>query len=402
MKDLEPILVPFDLIERFLRDPAGAGLNPHGYIRIRQLYALYEQVQEASTADGRQTIANHLEQTMGSKFGNTDHYTALHLGIKTARGFLEHLVQEFIPNCMRFPFTSDGVVTPTSDPLEMLKLIWQPQGDPSYRSLRNFEALTLWSLGHRAMLIDRVSQQPLPSQLRELTLRLESESNGLFCTSSLLPRASVIQSFCNPQDSYRHTEQPTNVVVDHTISYRHIKVGDTYIRVLYHGRIKDEYGILRSTLLKSKAEIPVARDFCGVTFVFRSNKDYLLAEPILFERVFPNSSAWMDLRIDGNGKKEANAHSSDHSPPLMQFFTCIVGALTEVQIFLYPNWFNRQCSEGTENHHLYRLKQVIRLFRLFFPKELYLIDWDDTVVNEQLRNVQLGRIRANRRMEQAP
>lgn len=403
MKDLIPVLGGhWDIMNDFLAEPDKLKRkNPHGYHKIERLHELYQTVRRTPERDRRRVITEFLAKTTGRRIESDRVYDAFEAAIRFGCGFLESLVLEFLPEGLHYPFTSDGVVTPTSDPMEILELIWDPPGSPEYRPLRCYQARLFWHLGMRVLLMN-LANQPLASQLRDITLWLEEQ---LFSRDHGRSRSAIITSSCDPNNFYRYSETPTETCVQNLVSYRYIAVpgSNALVPVLYNGRIKTPHALLRKVLLKSAGEIPVARDYCAMTLVFLSEEGYRQATPILRRSIFPNGDAIIDLDLNGEGGKSTNAHTSGASAPEEKFIAYMYGALTEVQIFRrYSHYFNRRFSLGKENHHLYRMEQVLTLLRVFYPKALYLVDWDDPEILKQIHAKQIRTIEANYRTVVSP
>lgn len=391
MKDLIPVLSQPDIMERFKKNPQEVQkTNPQGYEKIMCLNYLYQQLRGKTQKQGQRLIAQHLSLTAGNKISPAHVYEEFHSAIKASKEFIAGLIREFVPDIFRFPFTSDGVSMPTSDPLELLKIMWNPPGNPAYTLLRSFEASLFWQLGMR-YLIMRLVNQPLESQLRELTLWLEEQ---FFNANNSIGRAGVVTSYYDPKNLNRFTKKNTGREINQIVSYRFIQTKDETIRVLYEGRIKNESDIFRKSLLKSRAENPIASDYCAISIVFFSDKDYQKARDSLRNQIITNGAAIADLCFNGEGSKGVNHYSSHKFHPKEQFFAFVRGGWIEFQIFLYPNYFNRKFSLGEENHHLYRLSQVLPLLKLFFPAELYLISWNKKTY-ARLQALQIARIKAS-------
>lgn len=391
MEDLKCVLAGADILER-VRDDAEAleRENPHGYRKLLRLWNLYQRTLNRPPGDAKKIVGRWLQKTAGPSFIERQAYEAFQAATITVKGFLAELIREFIPESLRFPFTSDGVSMPTSDPAELLHLIWDPPGDPEFSRLRAFEAGLFWHLGMRYLLM-RLKTQPLESYLREFTLWLEQD---LFVDGHGQKRGGYVTAFYDPSDDNHYSEADTGHQLTQQVSYRFIRTGRRhYIKVLYESRVKQENDAFRKSLVKNMADQPVINDYCACTIVVFSIDDLNILRQLLRERIFVNGDAITNAKLNGIGGKP-NPYTSGISPPEEQFVAFVYGGQIEVQIFLYPNYFNRHFSTGPENHHLYRLNQVWPLFSLFFPTELYLIDWNDKTL-QRLRALQLGRIRAN-------
>ncbi|MDP3244743.1 MAG: hypothetical protein Q8M83_03760 [bacterium] len=397
MRELVHVLQPHDLSKQFIADQRALEKKwPFAYEKLYRLHQLYLSVKDKQPEIGQEIIAQHILQTAGNLLTPATAYAAITSAIKAAKAFLASMVHEFIPELFRLPFTSDGVSTPTDDPLELLKIIWNPPGCSNFASLRSFEANLFWHLGMKYLLM-RLQQKPLESQLRDLTLWLE---NDLFVTApDAQNQQTIITCDYDPQNANRFSTFRTGHQLLFPIFYRLIEVEDArgrkkQVLVIYESRIKKEPDLFRKILLYSKDEIPLAGDSCAITLVCFSEEECQLVMEKLRRSFFNNGGAITNLKIKGNGGKE-NSFSSSLSEPETKFRAFVHGGLVECQIFLFPNFFNRHLSLGEENHHLYRLSQVLPLFALFFPPALYGISWSDDAVKQRLRDLQIHRIMAN-------
>lgn len=365
--------------------------------KLIRLFNLYSLIKDKNLLVGQEIIAQHILQTAGHLLNLDTAYSALTSAIKAGKGFLSSLVHEFVPELLRSPFTSDGVSTPTDDPLELLKMIFMPPGCKNFRLLRSFEANLFWHLGWKYLLM-QLQEKPLEAQMRDLTLWLE---NALFLTEDEAQnQREVILCPYEPKNESRFSASKIGCpTIPFPVFYRLAEVPDgcgktTLIKIIYESRIKQRVDRFRKLILSNQSEIPFVSDSCAITLVCFSQKQCLQLMEKLRQDIFNNGAALTNIKTNGNGGKD-NSFSSGLSEPEKKFRVFVRGGLVECQIMLFENFFNRRLSLGPENHHLYRLKQVEQLFPLFFPSALYGVDWGDEEIQQRLYNLQRYRIMAN-------
>jgi len=386
VEELKDILGKHDVVEHYSTNPDTLfAENRAAYDCLYSLDVLYRRGLEAGQL--KHSITDWLAQTHGTeRWPKEQLYSIFTAAIVNARKFLSYLLYEFIPQDLRFPFSSDGVASPTTDPAELLQIIWQPMGNPRLHSYRTYEAFLTWVLGRRYMWMWQ-KVQPIASRLRDLTLCLEER---LFTGNGDQPRKEIITSFCDVQNAYRWSSTPTAHCVNHLVSTRSAEINGRPCKVLYDGRVKDEQSVFRKCLVKGVGAEYIGNDYCAVTLVTFSAEDYHALRRRLREEIFPDGALVGNLRVNGKSHVR-NAFSSDLYWPEEQFIGLFQGQFIEVQLFLYPPFFNRLFSAGEENHYSYRLKQVWPLLQLFFPTEHYLIEWNEMTYG-RLKALQLGRI----------
>lgn len=398
MKDLAPLLQPPDLIQRFLQNEEEVRQEYLiAWVKLRSIHALYKKIRGKTCEQARKIITQWLSLTTGEKIATEylyDHFTK---AIGAAKDFKQSLVREFVPDAIRFPFTSDGLVNPTIDPVEILRIIWNPPGDECHQPLRSFVAMVHWLLGIRYLLM-RIQHKNYAKQLSSLTLWLEK---NMFVGKTVdLPfRENVIIKY-NPDDHNRFDCFADQASGENclmlTLWYRFIDIDGRVIKILYDSRIKKEEDNFRKTLVKSKAESPVSHDTCAISMVFFSKADLNAAYLKMIDSggIFGNGAVILNTKINGQGGKSHNQYSSMKSSPEMQFLIYVQGEILEVQLFTFTNYFNRKLSLGPENHHLYRLQQVFPLLKILFPATLF-FRWEDKKVFSWLEAFQRAKIQTN-------
>ena len=396
MKDLVTILAPYDQIFRFHDDPESVKKNnPLSWTQIRMLQNLYLKIKKVSQSKAEKIITEYLANVLGNKIEKGNIYLAFFQAIQSAKDFRQSLIREFIPDIARFPLTSDGVVNPTTDPVTLLKIMFDPPGDARYKKLRSFTANAIWHLGQRFLIMRTENHHP-ESQLRDLTLWFEKD---LFANGNINEREKeTVTIIHDPKNFNRFVKfgngDETENVINLMLEYRFIKVNGRAIKVLYDSRVKKEEDIFRKTLVKSQGDTPVTNDTCGISMVFFSDEDADAGFIQLTQKVFTNNAAISNLRLEGSGGETTNCYSANKSDPKFKFLVRANGAIVEVQIFTFNHYFNRRLSTGCENHHLYRLRQIIPLLRVLCPKELY-YDWDHPNVVQLIEALQMQKIRTN-------
>jgi hypothetical protein len=401
MKDLKPILDPPDLILRYRDDPeAVAKKYPKSSQLIRPLFNLYQKIRHLSQAQAKKVITESLSYDVGKRIEKGRIYEEFTRAISAAKDFRQSIIREFVPDALRFPFTSDGVVNPIVDPVILLRMMWEPPGDPRYATRRSFLANVFWNLGLRYFVMRLENTYP-EKHLSDLTLWFERE---LFITANATEDQHYLETALisyDPDNANRYVESlPLTVsqtgqnCLNLMLGYRFIKVGNRVVRCLYDSRVKQEADIFRKVLSKSQAEKPVAHDTCAISFVFFSEEDLRVGFEALTDRIFTNSAMIYNLRHRSRHGKSHNDFTGGDAPPELQFLVYALGGIIEVQIFLFPNYFNRRFSLGDENHHLYRTRQIQPILNCLFPTELYL-DWNDQTIQKMLKEMQLQKIRTN-------
>jgi len=397
VKDLAPLLIPSNLTQMFVDNETQIRKDyPIAWSKLKSLHALYERIRRKNFEQAKRIITNWLFLTTGEKIDSKYLYENFTQAISAAKDFKQAIIREFIPDSIRFPFTSDGLVIPAIDPVEILRIIWDPPGDKRYRLIRSFTALVHWNLGIRYLLM-RTHRKDYAKQLSSLTLWLEK---NMFVGDAInMPFRENVNVRFDPNNCNRFSSfgvHDDGNCLNLTLWYRFIETDDRLIKVLYDSRIKKEEDNFRKTLVKSKAEFPVNHDACAITLVFFSKEDldkaYVkMTEP---ESIFGNGAVTSNTKINGKGGKRHNKHSSELSPPEMQFLVYVQGELLEVQLFTFDNYFNRKLSLGPENHCRYRLQQILPLLRILFPADLF-INWDEANIYRLLEAFQLAKIRTN-------
>lgn len=386
MKDLSKLIPCPDLVVNFQKDPQSfKESNPETWENLINLYGLSEEIRKKSAIRGRQIIARWLLRTMGNMVKTRDIYGEFESAIIAVKRFRFHLVREFIPDVLRFPFTSDGIAMPTNDPLELLKMIWLPEGAECLEESRSFDAYLCWQLGVRYLLM-RASNNLVGEQLKKFTLLLETD---LFVDDILEKSAEIV--YYNPKNFCRFAtkgKHKTEVIL------RKRLIQDQYrtLRVMYENRVKTEDDVFRKILLRGTLANPAVTDICALSFIFFSEEDSERGAEILREKIFSKGGIITNRKSRRDENK--NIYSASESLPEQKFIVFINGGWVEAHIYSFPQWFNRRFSLGEENHHLYRLRQVVDLFKIIYPKELY-IDWGDPAINNLLRGLQISRIKSN-------
>ena len=398
MKDVAPLLKPTDLTQMFLTDETKLRIeNPIAWTHLRSLYSLYQKVEKKSADQARRAIADWLHLTTGEKIEKKYLYENFGQAIAAVKDFKQALIREFVPDAIRFPFTSDGIINPTIDPAEILTIIWRPPGDERYRRMRSFVALVYWHLGIRFLMM-RIHHKDYSRQLSGLTLWLEK---NLFVAEQVeKPYRENITVRYDPANLNRFAGlgacDETQNCLTLALWYRFINTENRLIKVLYDSRIKKEEDNFRKTLVQSKAELPINNDACGITMVFFSRDDLNAAYERMTEPhgIFGNGAVISNVKINGHGGKRRNEYSSTVSPPEMQFLVYVQGEVLEVQLFIFDHYFNRKLSFGPENHHLYRLQQSLPLLKLLFPADLF-VDWDNPNIIKLIEALQTAKIAVN-------
>lgn len=393
MRDLVHILTPHDLLAQFTNIPDKLrAKRPVSWEQAYRLWHLYSQIQETRTTNqAKETIRAWLKRSLPV---TENPYRQLQQAIIAAKDFREALVEDFVPDAIRFLFTSEGLVRATNDPVELLKLCWAPAGDQHYNGIRSFEANVFWQLGNRYLLMNLLNETTAV-RLPQITLWLENElfHSGL----DEIQRQETINIVYDPNNENRFVEitqgQPENVL-RMFLWVRLIKTADRVIKVLYDGREKTRNGIFRKSLLKSQGEQPFFSDQSAISLVCLSDQDVEDLNMLLMTKIFPNASVISNFRINGQGGKKVNQHTPTKSLPDKHFVVMTPYGQLEVQIFTFENYFNRNLSCGEENHRLYGLRRILPLIQLFFPKELY-VDWQNPEIASMLKNFQLNMIRTN-------
>ncbi|MDD5043711.1 MAG: hypothetical protein PHD51_03545 [Patescibacteria group bacterium] len=366
---------------------------PDSWDSLMMLWNLYQAVAEVSDGEGEMEIVDWLVSTFGCKIPEDSVYREFTEAIKAAKGFRAGLIREFVSAIYRFRFTSDGVAKPTDDPLKLLKIMWEPEGDERYSEVRSFDAGLFWHLGMRYLLMRVMNDNRVGEQLRETTLTLEErlfdgKAERKMAADSLLVR-------CDPKNNYRFDLKGSRRVII-PLEFRYIKAGKKVYKVLYENRVKTENDVFRKSLTNNAADNPRARDSCAISLIFFSEEDLRAVwEERLCKDIFSNPDAVSNVVIRGKRKpEEKNHHTSREFFPEMKFISFFCGGILEVQLHLFPKYFNHKYSMGEENHHLYRLRQIQSLLRAAFPSEFY-IDWDDKKIQNSLIAKQKGAISAN-------
>lgn len=399
MKDLTPLFSPPDLIWRFTDNPEQVKHDqPISWHLLRLLHNLYRQIRNVPDGRAKQIITDHVAQIVGHKIERRFIYKEFVEAIQAAKDFRQSLIREFVPDAVRFPLTSDGVVNTTNDPLTLIRLIWEPPGDPRYRTLRSFTANVLWHLGIRYLLMHIENKHP-ESQLRDLTLQLEK---NLFDPAPPDKRnQETVNIRIDPSNENRFVNfvpagelKSDDHVLRLMLEYRYIRHQDSLIPLLYDSRVKKEDDIFRKTLVKSQAENPTAFDICAISMVFFNANDLERGFEVLTDRIFRDGGSFSSLMIDGNGHKAKNRFSAKTAEAQMKFIVRYNGGLIEVQMLLFPQYFNRRLSLGPENHHFYRLRQILPLLECLFPSTLF-VKWDNPEVLKILEAMQRQKIMTN-------
>jgi hypothetical protein len=396
MKDLQYILAP-GLIKKILSRETDE-FNEISICQAELLLSLYKKIKLApDRAAEKQIIGDWLGQSFSpEQIAPNELYSSFREAIRKARDFRESLIREFVPDTLRFPFTSDGMVSVTNDPTQLLKTIFAPPGDPFYNDIRSFEALVIWSLGNRYLLM-KVNNEKwrTDEHLRRITLLLE---DTLFNPGEgIRPRKEILRVFYNPMDAYRFASfilQETLPVIEYQVFYRLIRTENREVPVLYDGREKKDEDAFRKTLLLSKGEMPIVFDQRAISLTFMSKEALLAVRKILFEKLICNGVMISDWKINGHGGKKVNQKSSEKYAADEQFKVYLNGGLLEVQLFTFGNYFNQKLSLGEENHKFYRLGQLLDLLPLIFPASLY-IDWEDPKIKKKLYDLQKARLMSN-------
>jgi len=393
MKDLRTVLVPYDLPQLARqRNRHQLGLPRTSIENMDRLWHLYQLIKTSAYPNAaKDHITAHLSKAISEdEIPREKLYAELTCVIDDAKNFLKSLTREFIPKSMRFPFTSDGLVSPTHDPYEILEMIWEIKGNPDFFEIRSFEAHRLWRLAIRFLLMKVIAEKNRP-HLCEITKMLENE---LFLSGNSIYTDQCLRVRYDPDNYNRFLALESNGT-DNFIEYpcliRTIADEDDHqIKVLYIGREKDDFAIARKMFLKSKATEPIPSDQSGIMIVFFSKEDFVIGNKKIMQ-IFPIAEAVSDLRANGKGQTRKNEFSSNKFNPERHFRVRVQGGWLEVQMFLFENFYNRNFSLGPENHLFYRLSQVLELFKLFYPKELFGIDWDDEKIKAKLHHKQYMR-----------
>lgn len=392
MKDLKNILIPKLLLD--FQNPS-ANFPEISVRRATILYQLYKQIKHLNNDDkAQQLLRQWLLKSFGNKL-NVDPYCAFRNSIIKARDFREGLIREYIPDILKFNFTSEGIVRATSDPVQILKMCFEPVGDPNYKVIRSFEALSLWELGQRFLLMELSNEYIRAEEhLSKITLWLEE---NLFSDGEEALRNDVLKITYNPKDKYRFsTLSDQNLPsIDYPVTFRIINIHDQKIRVLYDGRDKREDDIFRKTLLQSKGEFPVVFDQRAISLIFLTLADLNFTRTYIEEEIFSNGAMRFNWRINGQGGKKNNNFSSNFYAPIEQFIVYHLGGLLEVRINTLEKYFNEKFSLGEESHKFYRLNQVLPILELLFPVELFKTNWKDEAIITRLKNLQKLKILSN-------
>jgi len=396
LRDLFHVLNPPDLLLNFLTDNEKIKQKyPQGYEHTSSLYYLYQQIFELEDTAAKLFIGHWLMQTFGEESSAEVLYQEFSLAISAAKSFREDLLREFATEKIRFAFTSDGIVRPTNDPLELLKMMWHPFGNHIYAIIRSFEANLFWSLGLRYMIMMHYNTS-IEGFLSKLTLRLEEK---FFSADKGSDFKEELKIAYDPENSNRfvkcldHDESAEHVFI-WPLWFRFVQIGDRYVKLLYHSRSKRPQDLFRKILVKSSAESPMASDADGITFVFFSIEDIENAYKLLKEYLFNNYIAMARYNVNGQGGA-TNKFSSGIFPPEKHFRVWIWGRWLEVQIFTFQNYFNRKFSIGDENHHLYRLRQIFDLLKLIAPPIIYGVDWENEELRKRFEKIQTNRTMVN-------
>ena len=373
MEDLRAVLSPGDVIETYLRGEYDR-INPITLEHLNRLHALFLKIKDLPTEQAVLIITDWLNLCF-PEIPKTQVYQCFSDAIAGAKDFREALVREFCLLNERFPFTSDGLIRPTNDPVKLLNLCWTPLNSPHYNQARSFEAHLFWHLGMRYLLM-KVKNKGIYERLPEITLWLEEH---LFDQAKAIDAGKRLRIHYDPENFCRYSNDPQKPYFWHETWCRHIAVNGRQIEVLFEGREKKAEDIFRKILLKSQGGAPAITDTCAITLVFFNEQDLQETYELLKEKIFVSGDLVSNLRYNCNGKHKGNSYSSGIANPHYHFLVHFFGGPLEVQIFLIDHWINRKFSLGPENHRLYRLNQVLELLKVLMPHEIFHFDWDDSL-----------------------
>ena len=394
MKDLQHLLEPSHL-QLFLTNPDELKKNePIAWEHFSRLLHLYKKIEKVNDKDKAiEIITNWLAKTIDTSDIEVKHmYQEFTQAIESARTFIKSMVREFVPSTMKYLMSSDGASDNPNDPIDLLKMVFSSENDLMINRMRSFSSLVAWSFGMRYLLTD-IDNRKIKGRLKKFTTWLEKH---LFTDDGSEHFANTDVTY-DPKDKKRFLEfgsGPNSIAV--ALWFRQIEIANNItIETLFTARTKQTLDIFRKVLLKSLGEIPQVDDAQGITFVFKTEKDLELAYAFMMNKIFANPAAIIDLRLNGQDGKETNGKSSKNFAPKRRFIAKTFAGTIEVQLSDFKHFFDGEFSEGEENHHLYRLRQVRQLLKMIFPTELFKLHWDSPETQFIMQELQLNRIRTN-------
>ncbi|MFZ5365087.1 MAG: hypothetical protein ACOZBH_02730 [Patescibacteria group bacterium] len=395
MRDFIHLVTPPDLLLRYAMDKEKIAREyPKGFEHAQSMDRLFRAIASQEVSDARMAISGWLEQTVGDAFPADILYDIFTEAIQEAKGFREELLREFVPEKVRFVFTSEGICRPTNDPINLLRIMHDPPGNSIYRRIRSFEANLFFSLGMRylIMLMKNKSREAFLSDLTEI---LESDFFSRDCHGEFRRILEIVYDKNNYHRFVKFLEagESAKHIFRWPLWFRKISVYGRDMYVLYDSRDKRMQDVFRKTLLDSTAANPIAADVNAITFVFLSEEDLKQAFELLTSKIFTNFVGVVKYRIDGDG--DTNGYSARTNAPNRHFKVWHRGRLVEVQMFLFGNYFNRKFSIDESNHHLYRLRQVCDVLPMLAPQDVYNVDWKDEELLRQMHQLQIYRSLAN-------
>jgi len=371
MQDLQLMLCG-PAIESFLQGKKEE-IHPITLDHLERLFKLYQKVENVP----HETAVNNLTAWLHLCFPEIPEgqvYQCFADAINGGKDFHKALVREFVLPNEHYPFTSEGYIRPTNDPVKLLRLCFLRPDNPHYNLTRVFEAHLFWHLGMRYLLM-KVKNKGIYERLPEITLWLEDH---LFSSGPTIDTWQALKIHYDPDNYCRWSANPEHPYFWHETWFRHITLLGRIIKVLFEGREKKAEDIFRKVLLKSQGGAPLVADTCAITLVFFNEQDLKDVYEFLKENVFVSSDLISHLRMNGFGHHN-NGHSSDKARPYYHFIVHFFGGPLEVQLFLIENWVNRKFSMGPENHRLYRLNQVLPLMEVLMPFGIFPFDWQNPV-----------------------
>lgn len=142
-------------------------------------------------------------------------------------------------------------------------------------------------------------------------------------------------------------------------------------------RLKDPFAILIRMLRDELHQPEHVPDLRGIRFVCFSHEDRIACLETLLDRcpsIESTADDWVDL-YSGTAVRLVNRFSARYFR-VLKFAAKCAGSLWEFQIMHVHDFLNLWYSEGEENWHRYRLRQLFALFfPQFFPRRHFGLRW---------------------------
>ncbi|MBU2613524.1 hypothetical protein KJ925_03665 [Patescibacteria group bacterium] len=320
-----------------------------------------------------------------------------------ARETISFLLNEYFPLHLRKGLEMDSRVAGTHDLFALLDLC-ATRGSNDIARRRRFEArrqLTLAQIEFE-MRVDHGDPQQLDDDIEWLVQTLDRRF--------FMPERSeqvVIVAELDPENAYRTksfevipsakavsrvTPTPTRFVLP--LEIRFFEVDGREIPVYFEARAKQRAAL--KLIAKRNRHHEILTDLRGAMAVFFDEEHDLMAGIDKFRRVLvraPGSVSGEASNASRAGVLDpTNMHSSGEYRA-RKFDVRIRNRGFELQFKYLPFFVNEMVSHGRDNHQLYRVSKYLDLvFPVLFPTKRYGLDWRDSTLRQQLRDLQIAKI----------